>query len=123
MKVILTYKDLMSLKTASEFPEPLLSYIAREWCGLYEAYSDGETISEFSLEGHYHQVCLGLNDSLSRDLGRPEYVERVQLGVLQIYRMYVMDVEDCGILYYSVVGMLDEASERLLMEHAEMNER
>ena len=123
VKVILTHADLMSLKTANEFPEPVLSYIEREWCDLYEAYSDGEAISEFSLKGHDHQVCLGPGDSLPKDLDWPEYVERVLLGDLEIYRMYVMDAEDCGVLYYSIVGTLHEEFERFLMKHAEMNER
>ncbi|MGU3471500.1 hypothetical protein ACLBWT_10170 [Paenibacillus sp. D51F] len=123
MKMILTHADLMSLKAAKEFPELLLSYIEREWCDLHEAYSDGKAMLEFSLAGHDCQVCLGPGDSLPKELGWPEYVERVQLGGLQMYRTYVMEAEDCGILYYSVVGTLDEASERFLMEQAEMNER
>ncbi|MBP1931463.1 hypothetical protein J2Z37_001464 [Ammoniphilus resinae] len=37
--------------------------------------------------------------------------------------MYVMEGEDYGKLYYSIVGMLDENAEKFLEKYAELNER
>lgn len=123
MKEILTFADLKTIEAAGVFPQQFLNYIEREWLGLYEAYSEDEDLKEFSLAEHDRQVLLEYGDQVPKDLSTIEYVELVQLDGLELYRMYSMETEGKGTLYYSVVGTLDEETERFLKEQAEWNER
>ncbi len=93
---------------------------------FYEAYSDGEPLEEFSLEMYGMLIVLESGESLSEGIGNtifPEYVERISLENVDIYRMYVMEAEDYGQLYYSIVETLDDELEAFLEEYAAMNER
>ncbi|TVY08428.1 hypothetical protein [Paenibacillus cremeus] len=123
LRVILTHNDLLWLKAANVFPESFLDYVRKEWYELYEAYADGIELLDFSLENHDRQACLEPGDKLPCDKNWPEFVERVQLGALELYRAYVLEAECCGIMYYSIVGTLEEESEQRLREYVEWNER
>jgi hypothetical protein len=120
MKVIKGLVDLQLLREGDAMSESFHDYLKGEWMELYELYSNGEPLEEFSLEPHGVQIVLEKGESLPKDMGElilPEYVERISLDKVNIYRMYVMDVEDYGKLYYSVIGTLDDESEAFLQEY------
>ncbi|SEC34396.1 hypothetical protein [Paenibacillus sp. GP183] len=123
MIVVKTYTDVQALNEAGAFPESFRGYVERDWIDLYEAYSDEEDISEFSLEPHVRQVCLEPGDKVPVGIDWPEYVERFCLDDFEINRMYVPETEEFGVLYYSIVGTLDNHSEDFLRENVEMGER
>jgi hypothetical protein len=120
MKLIKTYDDVQQLKESSTLPNTFLLYLEWEWNDLYGAFSDDEEKEKFSLEQHGKQMVLEAGDSLPKGLGEiywPEYVEKVQVDEVDIYRMYVMEMEGHGILYYWLEGTLDKESERILREY------
>jgi hypothetical protein len=126
MNVIKGLVDLQLLQEEKELPRSFLDYLREEWMELYKLYSDGESLEEFSLEPHGIQIVLEKGDNLPDEIGVivfPEYVERISFNNMDIYRMYVMEAEDYGRLYYSIVGTLNDESEAFLQEHTEMNER
>jgi hypothetical protein len=96
MRIIKGYLDLELLRENATLPNEFLDYLEAEWMEFYDAYSDGEPLEEFSLELHGMQFVLESGDSLSESIGEtvlPEYVERISLGEVDIYRMYVMEAE------------------------------
>jgi hypothetical protein len=124
VRVITVYADLMKLKESNDIPAPFLEYLEQEWNGLYEALSNGEERGEFSLKAHGKQIVLEPGDRIPEGIGEsywPEYVDRIRLEGMEVYRMYVMETEDYGNLYYSIVGTLDEESEMILREYAGEN--
>jgi hypothetical protein len=124
MKVIKVYEDLQRLKRTSSLPDMFLQYLELEWNGLFEAFTDDEERGEFSLESHGKQVVLEPGDRLPKGLGEiywPEYVEKIQVDEVEIFRMYVMEMEDYGVLYYWIAGSLDEESETMLREYTGEN--
>jgi len=126
MQIIKGFLDLELLRENATLTSSFLDYLETEWMEFYEAYSDGVPLEEFSLELHGMQIVLESGDSLPEGMGEtifPEYVEKISLDDVDIYRMYVMEAEDYGKLYYSFVGSLDDESEATLGEYAEMNER
>ncbi|MGE5661551.1 MAG: hypothetical protein ACM3X1_04815 [Ignavibacteriales bacterium] len=126
MKIIKGHVDVELLKEENSLPQAFVEFLENEWMELYEAYSDGESLEEFSLELHGMQIVFEKGDRLAEGFGEvifPEYVEKIRFKDIELYRMYVMEAEDYGKLYYSIVGTLDDASEAFLQEYAEGNER
>jgi hypothetical protein len=53
-----------------------------------------------------------------------EYVEPEVIGEsILIYRTYIMQDNEAGIMLYSIVGTLDDETENFLAEQAELNTR
>lgn len=107
MKVIKDHADLQELKVAGKLPELFLHYLEGEWNDLYEVFSEGEEMDEFSLEPNGKQIVLEPGDLLPEGLGETywvEYVEKIRLDDVEIYRMYVMEAEAMG---YCTTGWLD----------------
>jgi hypothetical protein len=120
----MVYADLMLIKESNDFPAPFLEYLEQEWNGLYEAFSNGEERGEFSLENQGQMLVLEPRERIPVgffDSYWPEYVDRIRLEGMEVYRMYVMEAEDYGKLYYSIVDSLDEESEMILREYAGEN--
>jgi hypothetical protein len=125
MKVINTWADLQLLKKSESLPQSFMLYLEKECMDLMNAYYDCEWMEDFSLEPHGNIVVLEPGDSIPEGIGESvwvEYVEKVSLDDVEVFRMFVLETEDYGVLYYSIVGSLDAESEAILQEYAEMNE-
>lgn len=121
MKVINTWTDMQLLKNSESLPQSFLLYLEQECMDLMNAYYDSEWMEDFSLEPHGNMIVLEPGDNIPGGIGKSvwvEYVEKFALDDVEIYRMFVLETEDHGILYYSIVGTLGDQSELFLKEHA-----
>jgi hypothetical protein len=126
LKQIKGLGDLQMVKNERTFSNTFLKYLEQEWLELYETYSDGKEKEKFTLDQDQRLVILEPGDSIPKGFRKtyfPEYVEKVLLDDVELYRMYVMEAEDYGVMYYSIVRTLDVESEVILQEYAEMNDR
>jgi hypothetical protein len=127
MRIIQTHRDLQVLKQANMLPKSYMAFLEEEWHGLFEALGVGESREEFSLHDHGYMVVLEAGDYNLEPVGIeeglrnswPEYVERIPLKDVDIYRIGVLYNNDYMMLFYSVVNTLDEETEAWLKEQAE----
>ncbi|MBP1931462.1 hypothetical protein [Ammoniphilus resinae] len=66
MKIIKGFVDHVLLKEEQSFPWTFLEFLETEWMKLYEAYSNGEPLEEFTLEMYGVQIVLESGDSLPK---------------------------------------------------------
>ena len=112
MKTIKTHADLKELEHGP-FPEPLVKFVSELFSGLCaECDGDGQSLRENPIF-----VCEA-GDPLLQWLDEapfgPEYVERIELTGLALYRVGVLQDNDAFVQYLIPAGTLDEETENWL---------
>ncbi len=127
MRIIQTYKDLQTLKQANVFSNSYMAFLEEEWNDLFEALNSDKAKEQFSLQEHGYMVCLESGDYNLEPLGLteglcnsyPEYINKIPLGDIDIYRIGILYNNEYMMLFYSIVDTLDEETEAWLAEHTE----
>jgi hypothetical protein len=123
--------DVLQLEE-ERIPKEVVKYLIQEWMQMYEAFSEGEQIDEFQMIQHCQMVFLESSKDDLTLIGLPscfsecavEYVETITIGeIFQMYRTYIMQDNEAGIMLYSIVGTLDDNTECFLAEQSELNKR
>ena len=114
MKTLNKISDVQQLEQG-RVPRGVVRYLVQEWIQMYEAFCQGEPVDEFQMSQHCQMILLeSSNDDLTL-IGLPsnlpecfvEYVELLIIGEsVQMYRTYIMQDNEGGIMLYSVVGTL-----------------
>ena len=124
MKVIKNLEDMQKLKLNQRLPVEFIGFIEEQWFGLFdEQKEDHETILTFSLGPQGYIIILEPGDNDFTPVGRLcdlwlEYVELVQVGNIQTYRICALVDNDCLMLFFSLKDTLNLETEAWLAEQA-----
>jgi hypothetical protein len=117
MEIVSMIEDIYRLRT-KQLPIGIVDYLEKEFIGLYEYLSNGETLEDFSLEIQQCMVLLQENQEVQQLLEKRldiEFVERIELKSLNVYRIGVRRSDDIQ-LYYCVEGVFGKEIEETLRE-------
>ena len=128
MKVLDEYSDLNQL-SEQKIPYEVKRYIVQEWMQLYYPFSLDEHVEDFDMSKHCRMVLLETSEDDIESIGLPsslldctaEYVELVTIEEsILMYRTFILNDNESGIMLYSIVGTLDDETESFLAqaEHA-----
>jgi len=127
MKVLDECSDLHQL-SGKRIPHEVKRYIVQEWMKFYNAFSLDEHVKEFDMSKHCRMVLLETSEDDIELIGLPsslldctaEYVELVTIEEsILMYRTFILNNNESGIMLYSIVGTLGDETERFLAEQAE----
>lgn len=103
-------------------------YIVQEWMQFYNAFSLDEHVEDFEMSTHCRMVLLETSEDDIELIGLPsslldctaEYVELVTIEEsILMYRTFILNDNESGIMLYSIVGTLGDEKESFLAEQAE----
>ncbi|WP_039042126.1 hypothetical protein [Sporosarcina sp. ZBG7A] len=127
MKVLDEYSDLNHL-SEKRIPHKVKRYIVQEWLQFYNAFSLEGRVEDFDMSRHCRMVLLETSEDDIELIGLSsnlvdctvEYVELVTFeeSVL-MYRTFILNDNESGIMLYSIVGTLGYETESFLAERAE----
>jgi hypothetical protein len=115
-----------------QIPKEVFRYLEQEWIQMYEAFSESGPVDEFQMSKHCQMVLVVSSNDDFTMIGLPgslpkcfvEYVDLVTIGEsLLMYRTFIMQDNEAGIMLYSIVGTLEDDTECFLAEQAELNNR
>jgi hypothetical protein len=105
-------------KLRAKLPVRIVDYLEEEFIELYEYLSNGESLEEFSLEAQQYMTILQEKREIQRLLEERldiEFVERIELETLTIYRIGIRRSDDIQ-LYYCIGGIFGKEIEKSLRE-------
>lgn len=124
MKVLDEYSDLHQL-SLERIPHEVKRYIVQEWMHFYNAFSLNEHVEDFDMSRHCRMVLLETSEDDFELIGLPsslvdctvEYVELVTIEEsILMYRTFILNNNESGIMLYSIVGILGDETESFLVE-------
>ena len=127
MKILDEYSDLNQL-SEKRIRYEVRRYIVLEWMQFYNAFSLDEHVEDFDMSKHCRMVLLETSEDDFELIGLPsglldctvEYVELVTIEEsILMYRTFILNDNESGIMLYSIVGTLDDETESFLAEQAE----
>lgn len=127
MHMIRTFSNLLELKEAAALHPTFAHYLQAQFLSLYATFADNQSLTAFSLESIGPMVVLSPCESNLQLLGmteelltvHTEFVERVRLPRVDLYRWGVMTDNDFVLLLYSIVGSQKSELEAWLADQAE----
>ena len=127
MKVLDEYSDLHQLN-GKRIPHEVKGYIVQEWMQFYNAFSLDHHVEDFDMSKHCRMVLLETSEDDIELIGLPcslldctvEYVELVSIEEsILMYRTFILNDNESGIMLYSIVGTLGDETESFLADQAE----
>lgn len=127
MKILDEYCDLNQL-SEKRIPHEVKRYIVQEWMQFYNAFSVDEHVEDFDMSKHCRLVILETSGDDIELIGLPsslldctvEFVELVTIDEsILMYRTFILNDNESGIMLYSIVGTLGDETESFLAEQAE----
>ncbi|WP_342538879.1 hypothetical protein MKY15_02540 [Sporosarcina sp. FSL K6-1540] len=127
MKVLDECSDLNQL-SGKRIPHEVKRYIVEEWMQFYNAFPLDEHLEGFDMSKHCRMVLLETSEDDIELIGlhsslldcTVEYVELVTIEEsILIYRTFILNDNESGIMLYSIVGTLGDETESFLAEQAE----
>jgi len=127
MKILDEYRDLNQL-SEKRIRHEVKRYIVKEWMQFYNALSLDEHVEDFDMCRHCRMVLLETSEDDFELIGLPsslldctvEYVELVTIEEsILMYRTFILNDNESGIMLYSVVGTLGDETENFLAEQVE----
>lgn len=127
MKVLDEFSDLHQL-SEMRIPYEVKRHIVQEWKQFYHAFSLDEHVEDFDMSEHCRMVLLETSEDDIELIGLPsnlldctvEYVELVTIEEsMLMYRTFILNDNESGIMLYSIVGTLGYETESFLAEQAE----
>ncbi|MFJ7745099.1 hypothetical protein [Peribacillus sp. NPDC097295] len=127
MKILDEYSDLHQL-SEKRIPHEVRRYIVQEWIQFYNALSVDEHVEDFDMSRHCRMVLLETSEDDIELIGLPsslldctvEFVELVTIEEsISMYRTFILNDNESGIMLYSIVGTLGDETESFLAEQAE----
>ena len=127
MKILDEHSDLYLLGEEG-IPYEVKRYIVQEWMQFYNALSVDEHVEDFDMSKHCRMVLLETSEDDLELIGLPsslvdcivEYVELVTIEEsILMYRTFILNDNESGIMLYSIVGTLGDETENYLAEQAE----
>ncbi len=123
MKLIQALNDIEWLKAKNALPISIIEAIEQDFLTLFEAEGDGENVLTFRLPSQQALILLEAGDNvlgMANDPIHLEYVEKLEQGQIEFYRI-AKRIEHDFQLIYTLVGVHDEETEQWLIEQAEWN--
>jgi len=127
MKVLDEYSDLNQLGEKRILNE-VERYIVQEWMQFYNTFLINEHVEDFDMSKHCRMVLLETSEDDIELIGLPsslldctvEFVELVTIDEsILMYRTFILNDNESGIMLYSIVGTLGDETESFLAEQAE----
>jgi hypothetical protein len=116
LEIIAIVQDVYRLR--AKLPVRMVDYLEEEFIGLYEYLSNGGNLEEFSLEAQQCMTILQEKREIEQLLEERldiEFVERIELESLGVYRIGVRRSDDIQ-LYYCIAGIFGKQIEKSLRE-------
>jgi hypothetical protein len=130
LRIVKTCDALACLRREGRMPTSYLAFLTESFEQLASALTDQTGDPCFSLKEHgflvilepgdnpRHLPGLGLPNGGDLLASWPEYVERIDVGGISIYRIAILYDNEFMMFFFSVVGQLDPKTEAWLADQA-----